>query len=225
MEIVVYRSETVVLIRATGRFVLDECDCFREKVFPLIKDGLETAAVDLSETDFIDSAGLGVLVGLKIKANQLGFRLAVVDPSSPVQDILTVSKLSSIFDIVTGLDAINLRAQTAKPEFLASGGGMLPTSTADTAARVEEAARKASEAVQCNDLAAAARHFEEVVAIDSKNLAALTNIAVIYEKEPQWRHKALAQWEQVLTKSQEAGDTDRAQRARERIEALRAASA
>ncbi|MCX6999491.1 MAG: hypothetical protein NT106_04230, partial [Candidatus Sumerlaeota bacterium] len=55
------------------------------------------------------SAGLGVLVGLKMTSNKNKARMVLVTPSSTVNDILLVSKLHSIFDIMTGSDADILR--------------------------------------------------------------------------------------------------------------------
>src|SRR5690606_4709866 len=72
--------------------------------------------LDLSKVDFIDSAGLGALVGIKVSANKHRAKLAIISPSRGVSDILTVSKLDSIFEIVTGGDAEQIVARIAKPE-------------------------------------------------------------------------------------------------------------
>jgi tetratricopeptide (TPR) repeat protein len=63
--------------------------------------------------DFIDSAGLGVLVGLKMTTNKNKSRLILVSPSKAVHDILYISKLDSIFDIVTGNEAEAIRTRLA----------------------------------------------------------------------------------------------------------------
>jgi len=65
-----------------------------------------------------------VLVGLKMTTNKSKSRLILVSPSKGVHDILYVSKLDSIFDIVTGNEAEGIRAGLATtPNLIRSLGG------------------------------------------------------------------------------------------------------
>src|SRR5690606_34184503 len=82
--------------------------------------------LDLSRVDFIDSAGLGVLLALKTNATKTRSGLALISPSSGVADILVVSKLESVFDIITGPDATSRITALAQPNFLV-GAGAVPS--------------------------------------------------------------------------------------------------
>jgi len=223
MAFEIYRSPDSLYIRIGGRFILDDCFSFKESMAPLVAGKVVLCAVDLSGTEFIDSAGLGALVGMKIKAGQNNFRLVLVNPSGEIGDILTVSKLSNIFDIVTGLEAQTLRATVARPEYRVSGpqettvGGLV----AERASGIEEEIRLADEAMRQADYAKAAEHYGNVVKMDPKNLSANNNLAVVYEKRPEWRDKAIAQWERVLALSRRLSDVDHFERAQKHLSQLR----
>jgi anti-sigma B factor antagonist len=121
MDIQVYAAPGALYIKSRGRIVLEDCEIFKNKVYPLFREALAQVAIDLEEADFIDSAGLGALVGLKTRANQNNARFVLVSPSRPIEEILNISKLVTIFDILTGLDAKTLRATLARPEHLIPG--------------------------------------------------------------------------------------------------------
>jgi tetratricopeptide (TPR) repeat protein len=89
----------------------------------LINKGLPQVVIDLKEVDFIDSAGLGLLVGFKMAASKNKVRILLSQPSKQVQDLLYVSKLDGIFEIVSGVQAETLRASMAKPANRAAGRG------------------------------------------------------------------------------------------------------
>ncbi len=112
MELILYRSSDTVYIIIEGRFVLDDCLNFKESISKLLDANTKQVAVDLENATFIDSAGLGALVSIKVKAGAENFRFTILSPSVAVNDILTVSKLCDIFDITTGLDAKTIRALT-----------------------------------------------------------------------------------------------------------------
>jgi anti-sigma B factor antagonist len=115
MELKIYRSEHNVYVEISGRIVLDECERVKNSVVTLIDKGVTQVYLDFSQVDFIDSAGLGVLVGFKMTANKNKSRLIIVSPSQNFSDILSVSKLDSIFDIIDGAEAELLKASIALP--------------------------------------------------------------------------------------------------------------
>ena len=124
MELEIYQTGSDVYFQLRGRVVLEECDRLKSTCIPLINKGLEQVVVDLSKVDYIDSAGLGVLVGLKMTASKNKARIVLLHPSRSVSDILYISKLDGIFDIMTGSEAELLRVQIAQPENLLPGGAV-----------------------------------------------------------------------------------------------------
>lgn len=117
LNLEVYQARTDVYFAAHGRIVLEECERFKDVCVPLINRGIDQVIIDLSQVDFIDSAGLGVLVGLKMTASKNKARIVLLQPSRPVADILFISKLDGIFDIMTGAEAELLKSQIVQPAF------------------------------------------------------------------------------------------------------------
>ena len=115
MDLEIYQTRGNLYFLLRGRVVLEECDRLKNSCLHLITRDSEQVTVDLSKVDFIDSAGLGVLVGFKMTASKNKARIVLLQPSRPVSDILYISKLDGIFDIVTGPDAEMLKATMAQP--------------------------------------------------------------------------------------------------------------
>ena len=59
--------------------------------------GAEAARLDLSETQELDASGLGVLVLLQKRANELRIKLELVRVSSDVRHLLSLTKLEHLF--------------------------------------------------------------------------------------------------------------------------------
>jgi anti-anti-sigma factor len=118
-----YQTRTDLYFLLRGRIVLEECERLRNSTLPLINKGIEQVVVDMNQVDFVDSAGLGTLVGIKMTASKNKARIMLLQPSKPVADILYISKLDGIFDIVTGQEAELLKSQIVQPQHLVGGPG------------------------------------------------------------------------------------------------------
>ena len=56
--------------------------------------------IDLSETSAVDSCGLGALVALHKTASARGGVLRLINPTPPVQQILELTRMHRIFEVV-----------------------------------------------------------------------------------------------------------------------------
>ncbi len=72
---------------------------FREWVRGSFVDGHKDIEMDLSQTSFIDSCGLGALVALHKTARSRGGRLRLLAPQPQVQQLLNLTRMSQIFDV------------------------------------------------------------------------------------------------------------------------------
>lgn len=73
---------------------------FRDQVRSEFKDQHKNIEIDLSQTMFVDSCGLGALISLhKATCNRNG-TVRLVNPTAPVQQILELTRMHRIFDIV-----------------------------------------------------------------------------------------------------------------------------
>ncbi len=243
MEMRLFEASGNILVRLKGRIVLDECDRLKSAIGSSMNPQTSQVNIDLSEVDFIDSAGLGALVGIKISANKHRARLTLINPSRGVSDILMVSKLDSIFEIITGTDADQLIQEVAKPanerqapgaaEPAASSGPAMPSMPERNPAggaqapeeetikdRVDRLCKEAVEFMRRGDYESAADCYQKAVDLNPEYLPAHNNLAIVFEKRPHWHEKAIEQWRKVLALSENNNDQKHIDRAKKHIENL-----
>ncbi|CAN5422290.1 hypothetical protein BH09SUM1_BH09SUM1_03620 [soil metagenome] len=247
MDIRIFEATGNLLVKLRGRVVLDECDRLKSSIVPAISQNVSQINLDLSEVEFIDSAGLGALVGIKVSANKYRARLSLLNPSRGVSDILMVSKLDSIFDIVTGTDADNLVKSLARPQFEKNLAGAAAPATSRGPAqpvmpsarpmasapapgpaqaagnpkeRIDQLCKDAVEYMRKGDYESAVGCYEEAIKIDPDYLPAHNNLAIVYEKRPNWQDKAISAWQRVLTISTNNNDQKHIDRAQKHLNNL-----
>ena len=93
-------NQDVLLITGIKELGATNANSFRDQVRASINEGHKFIEIDLSETMFLDSCGLGALISLHktICARQGLVRL--VNPTPPVQQILELTRMHRIFEII-----------------------------------------------------------------------------------------------------------------------------
>lgn len=94
------------ILAVSGEVDLATAPTLRQRVVQAIDDGARQVVVDLSEVGFMDSTGLGVLIGGLKRLRQLDGNLIVVNPSDPVHKILEVTGLLDVLGVVESLDDV-----------------------------------------------------------------------------------------------------------------------
>jgi anti-sigma B factor antagonist len=90
----------VTVVDIHGRIVLgQEIGTLRDAVRALVSEGKKKIVLNLAEVDFIDSSGVGELVGSFTTVRSAGGELKLLNLSPKVHDILNVTKLYTVFDI------------------------------------------------------------------------------------------------------------------------------
>jgi len=90
-------GERTVRVLCRGRLVHQNASRIKELVRPLIERG-GRVTIDLAEVNYLDSAGLGALVGLKVTAlRQEGCRLELENVSRWIQEMLRLTHLTEFF--------------------------------------------------------------------------------------------------------------------------------
>lgn len=90
------RSATVHL---SGELDLSVADELRDLLDGLIRAGRARIDLDLSQTRFVDSRAIGVLIGAQKRAQGAGGRILVRKPQSTVRKAFDILGLSPIFEI------------------------------------------------------------------------------------------------------------------------------
>ena len=73
---------------------------FRDWVHAGFGEGHRNIEVDLSQTTFIDSSGLGTLIALHKAAARRQGRLRLLNPLPPVRQILELTRLDGILEVI-----------------------------------------------------------------------------------------------------------------------------
>lgn len=101
MEIQLSGNNEVMVISVIGELNATNCDQLRETVLQLSEKNINKVTIDLKHTSFVDSTGLGVLVGLHATLKKRKGYLLLANPQPPVKSTLDITRLSSLFGIVT----------------------------------------------------------------------------------------------------------------------------
>jgi anti-anti-sigma factor len=87
----------ITVVICHGRVVSETAAQLKEVVKPLIPLG-GRIVLDLSDVSYMDSSGLGALVGLKVSALREGYcRLELRNLSPRVKELLRLSNLTQLF--------------------------------------------------------------------------------------------------------------------------------
>lgn len=94
-----------VVVTVAGEVDVATAPRFRELLIGQIADGRHQIVVDMTWVDFIDSTGLGVLIGglKRIRSHGGDLRLVIDDPR--VLKVFDITGLDQIFTIYPALDA------------------------------------------------------------------------------------------------------------------------
>ena len=85
-------------IKCHGRLTGEAASQVKALVTPLISQGAQHVVIDLTDLAFLDSSGLGTLVGLKVSSINKGLgKLELVNLSPRVRELVTVTNLTELF--------------------------------------------------------------------------------------------------------------------------------
>jgi len=73
---------------------------FRDQTRTALTDAIKTLDVDMSQTRFVDSSGLGALIALHKTLVSRGGSVRIVRPTPTTLQILELTRLHRIFEIV-----------------------------------------------------------------------------------------------------------------------------
>jgi anti-sigma B factor antagonist len=87
----------VATVKCHGQLVAGTSGALKEAVKPLISEGGHIV-VDLEDVTYVDSMGLGALVGLKVSAIGAGYcTLELTHLSKRLQDLVKLTNLTELF--------------------------------------------------------------------------------------------------------------------------------
>ena len=95
------RNDATGTIVARGEIDLASSPEFRVAIHDLLDAGVRDVVVDLTAVSFIDSSGLGVLVGALKRVNELGgdAGLVLVGLDGPARRVFEITGLDQVFEL------------------------------------------------------------------------------------------------------------------------------
>ena len=98
----------IVILSLTGRLDLSSGGKLKEEIKGIIASGKTSVHLNLTNTEFVNSSGLGALVSIMKEIRLQKGRLTLSDLADYVQEIFDITQLSHIFEIfATENEALN----------------------------------------------------------------------------------------------------------------------
>jgi anti-anti-sigma factor len=95
----------VTVLNLKGRLVLEECVTLRDAVDALVQQRRPKLVLDLQDVNYIDSAGLGILVAKYLSVRRLGGDMKIVHPTPRSLHVLEITHLNQVFETFASEDA------------------------------------------------------------------------------------------------------------------------
>jgi len=89
---------TIMVIQGVIK-VGESASIFSNDLDTLLAEGSGEVLIDMSAIDYVDSTGLGELVGYLQRFEKEGRRLALLRPQTRILNLLKLTKLDSVFQI------------------------------------------------------------------------------------------------------------------------------
>ena len=117
MSLKIANSEVdgVTVLELDGRIALgEESNSLREKLKSLIASGKTKIVLNVANTKYIDSTGLGTLVAAHLNAKTQGASVRLCHLGKKFHDIMQVTRLLTVFDVYATQAAAVSSFQAAK---------------------------------------------------------------------------------------------------------------
>ncbi len=103
------RTGPVTILALSGRLVFEDGDgLLRQRVDDLVASGHVRLIVDLTDLDYVDSAGIGVLIAKYLSVRRKGGDLKLLRLSSRTHHALEITHLLTVFETFdTEEEAVN----------------------------------------------------------------------------------------------------------------------
>lgn len=100
MNIKIRHIEGVTVMDLSGRITLGEGSvALREAVREALAAGSKKILLNVADVNYVDSAGLGELVGAYTSVKNAGGELKLLNISKKIKDLLVITKLVTVFEV------------------------------------------------------------------------------------------------------------------------------
>jgi anti-sigma B factor antagonist len=95
----------VTVVDAAGRITLgDSATALKDSLRRLITEGATKLLLNLAGVSFMDTAGMGEMVGCYVSASRTGAKIKICEVTRRISDMLQMTRLSNVLDIYDSED-------------------------------------------------------------------------------------------------------------------------
>jgi len=99
MAFTVTRQDDVTIVDVEGQLIVGNRQELKQKVLEELDGGDRRFVIDFTNTGYIDSSGLGVLVSLSKKIREQGGELRLASLNEDLRTLFELTKLDTLFRI------------------------------------------------------------------------------------------------------------------------------
>jgi anti-sigma B factor antagonist len=99
MRFGIHKEGDICVVTVEGQLIVGNRQELKQKVLDEIERGERKFLVDFSQTGYIDSSGLGVLVSLSKKIREHGGELRLTNLNEDLKTLFELTKLDTLFQI------------------------------------------------------------------------------------------------------------------------------
>jgi len=106
MELIHRQIRGVAVIEVRGKLTgaAEDSIAFHRRFQTLLGEGRRRFVVDLMETPWINSLGIGMLIGTYSSVRKAGGEMVIANATERITDVLAVTKLNLVFHVFYTLD-------------------------------------------------------------------------------------------------------------------------
>jgi len=99
LDINIRKTESATILDLNGPFVMADAPKFKARIQEVLDGGAKLLAVNLSAVSYLDSSGIGAIVGAFSKVKGAGGQCNFFATSDQVLKVLKMVKLDTILDL------------------------------------------------------------------------------------------------------------------------------
>ncbi len=99
-----HREGEITVVDVEGQLIVGNRQELKQKVLDELEAGERKFMIDFSNTGYIDSSGLGVLVSLSKKIREQGGELRLANLNEDLRTLFELTKLDTLFNIADSRD-------------------------------------------------------------------------------------------------------------------------
>ena len=104
MSFTITKQGDVSIVAIDGQLIVSNRQELKQKMLDELERGARKLLVDFSQTGYIDSSGLGVLVSLSKKIREQGGALRLAGLNDDLRTLFELTKLDTLFQIAETRD-------------------------------------------------------------------------------------------------------------------------